>query len=92
MKIEPLDGIVYLKFEEAQAGGLDTSSRASAVEYAEVVAVPEHTHETPCKYWKIHKGDHVFVKSWAVDSIYHEGKEYRFCNIKTDGILAIVRQ
>jgi co-chaperonin GroES (HSP10) len=83
LTIEPRPGIVYLKFEEAQAGGLDTSSRASAVEYAEVIAVGQDVG--------VKVGDHVFVKSWGVDSIYHEGKEYRFCNIKTDGILAVVR-
>ena len=84
MKIEPRPGIVYLKFEEAQAGGLDTSSRASAVEYAEVVAVGDGVG--------VKVGDHVFVKAWSIDSVYHEGKEYRFCSVQTNGILAIVRQ
>ena len=84
LTIEPRPGIVYLKFNEAQAGGLDTSSRVSAVEYAEVIGV--HKDDGGLKI-----GDHVFVKSWGVDSIYHDGIEYRFCNIKTDAILAIVR-
>ncbi len=92
MKIIPLDNQVYLKFNEAHAGILDTSSRESAVEYAEVLAVPAHDCEKDkCKYWKYHKGDHVFVKSWAVDHIYHEGKHYTFVDITTGGIKAVIK-
>lgn len=84
MKIQPLDTIVFLKIEEAKAGVLDTSSRGTAVEYAEVIAVGD-------KVSKIAAGDHVFVKSWAIDIISYQDKKYHFCNTETKGILAIVK-
>ncbi len=87
MKIRPLPEEVQLKIEEAKAGILDTSSRESAVEYAEVLAVGDSLllEETGIK-----KGDYVFVKSWAIDIISHEDKKYYFVNISTKGIKAIV--
>ena len=71
LTIEPRPGIVYLKFNEAQAGGLDTSSRVSAVEYAEVIGV--HKDDGGLKI-----GDHVFVKSWGVDFSSHAAMILRF--------------
>lgn len=94
MKIEPLDGIVYLNIEEAKAGVLDTSSRQSAVEYAEVIAVPEHDccdDVKKCSHWKIHKGDHIFVKAWGIDIIQYQDKKYYFVNINNGSILAVVK-
>lgn len=85
MKIQPLKGIVYLKIDEAKAGVLDTSSRQSAVEFAEVLEVGEGITN-------IKKGDKVFVKSWALDQISHNDVKYFFCALDTNGILAIVRQ
>ncbi len=85
MGIEPLPGIVYLKTESQKVGALDTSSKESAVEFAEVIALGEGINN-------LRVGDKIFVKSWAVDLVYHEGQWHKFCNIKTDGILAIVRQ
>ncbi len=85
MIIKPLKHIVYLKFPEAKAGVLDTSSRPSAVEFAEVEAVGEDCGE-------LKKGDKIFVKSWGVDIITHEDKVYRFVNIDTGGILAIIKE
>lgn len=85
MKILPLDNIIQLKIEEAKVGILDTSSRQSAVEYAEVVATGSGSFDSP----KV--GDHVFVKAWAIDIIQHEEKKYYFCDIKTNGILAVVK-
>ena len=84
MKIKPRAGIVYIKSEEAHAGILDTSSRDSAVEYAEVLDVGSDCGD-------IKKGDFIFYKSWAVDSIFHNDKRYNFINISTGGILAIVK-
>lgn len=84
LKIKPLKGEIQLKMEEASAGILDTSSRESAVEYAEVIAIGDDVTE-------IKKGDFVFVKSWAIDSIYHQDKRYNFVSLKTGGVKAIVK-
>lgn len=84
MDIKPLRNIIYLEFPEAKAGALDTSSRQSAVEYATVIAIGEDVTTVSC-------GDKVFVKSWAVDTINYEDKTYRFCNIETGGLLAVVK-
>jgi co-chaperonin GroES (HSP10) len=84
MQIKPLKGIVYLKVEEARAGTLITESYTSAVEYAEVLAVGEGVDN-------IKKGDKVFVKAWAVDTITHDDKTYRFVAIDTNGILAVIK-
>jgi co-chaperonin GroES (HSP10) len=90
MKIKPLPGIVQLKIDEVHAGVLDTSSRESAVEYAEVLAVG-NMDNAPTLDSVPKVGDHVFVKSWAIDIITHQDKRYYFCNIETGGILAVVK-
>lgn len=84
MEILPQNDIVYLEFPPVEAGVLDTSSRQSANECATVIAVGPNVTTVTC-------GDKVFVKSWAVDTVTHEEKTYRFVNIKTNGILAVVR-
>lgn len=84
IKINPLKNEIQLKLEEVHAGTLDTSSRESAVEYAEVLAVGSEVEE-------IKKGDFVFVKSWSIDSIYHNDKRYNFVNMNTGGVKAIVK-
>lgn len=84
MKIKPQPGIVYLKVEEAKAGALNTSSRMSAVEFAEVLEVGDGVVS-------VKKGDKVFVKSWAVDTITYKDETYRFCAVETNGILAVVK-
>lgn len=83
MKIKPLKNIVYIKLEEVIAGALVTSSRESAVEYGEVLAVGEGVTS-------LKKGDTVFVKAWAIDNVFHEDTRYCFVNIESGGILAIV--
>lgn len=84
MKIKPSKGEVQIKMEEAFAGTLDTSSRESAVEYAEVIAVGEGVTEYV-------KGDFIFVKSWAIDRIDYKDKVYRFISVATHGIKAKVQ-
>ena len=84
MQIKPLKGIVYLKIEEAKAGALVTQSYASAVEFAEVLAVGEGVEH-------IKKGDNVFVKAWAVDTIMHLDKTYHFVAVESNAILAVVK-
>lgn len=93
-KIQTMDGVIQIKVQEAIAGTLNTSSRESAIEYAEVVEVPKHDCNkdvTKCIYWNIHKGDHIFFKSWAVDIVSHDGKKYYFINMETNGVLAVMR-
>lgn len=85
MRIEPLQNVVYLKTEANKVGALDVSSTPSAVEYAEVIAVGKGVEN-------INVGDKVFVKSWAIDLIFHEDEWYKFCNVETNGILAIVHE
>lgn len=84
MKIEPRENIVYLKIDGAKGAVLDTSSRPSAVEFAEVIDFGENV-----KGFK--KGDRIFVKAWAIDIVDHEDTKYHFVNINTGGILAIVK-
>jgi co-chaperonin GroES (HSP10) len=84
MKIEPSEGKVYIKIDEAKAGVLDTSSRNTAVEYAEVISVGNGVEEYKPK-------DKVFVKAWAVDIVTYEDKRYYFVDIKTGGILAKIK-
>lgn len=85
MKIEPMPNVVYLKTEAQKVGNWDTSSKDSAVEFAEVVGIGEGV-----KNLKV--GDKVFVKAWAIDLVNHEGIWYKFCNLNTDGILAIIHE
>ena len=83
MTFTPLHNIVHIKIEKPKAGVLDTSSRAAAIELGEVLAVGEGVKG-------IKPGDHVFVKSWAIDIITHEEEQYYFVNVETNGILAVV--
>ena len=83
MKIKPQKGIVQLSIEKPEAGVLDTSSKTSAVEYAEVLEVGDGC--------TLSKGDKVFVKSWAIDIISHNDKQYYFVAEQTNGILAVVK-
>lgn len=86
MKITPLGGSIQLKIEKVSAGALDTSSKATAIEIGEVVAVGEDVT------LKVKKGDTVFFKSWACDIVNHEEKPYYFVNQDTKGILAVVQK
>ncbi len=84
MKIKPLKGIIYIKTDVPTAGDLLTVSRDSAVEFAEVLEVGEGITN-------IKKGDKVFVKAWAVDTVTHNDEIYRFVALETNGILAVVK-
>jgi len=85
MRIFPTSNNIQISIKEAKAGILDTSSRQSAVEYAEVVAIGEEVK------MKIAKGDKIFFKSWACDIVSHGEDKYYFINEDTKGILAIVK-
>lgn len=84
MKIQPLSNIVYLKIEKPSVGALDISSRESAIEFAEVLAVGKGVEDIKVK-------DKIFVKSWAIDLISYNDEIYHFVNIESGGILAVVR-
>lgn len=71
--------------EEASAGILDTSSRESAVEYAEVVAMGEGAEGGDIRI-----GSKIFVKSWGIDSVFYQDKRYNFVNVNTGAILAVI--
>ncbi len=84
-KIKPFTNQIYIKMDEAMAGALDTSSRESAVEYAEVLALGEGTEGGLIKV-----GSRIFVKSWGIDSVHHQDVRYNFINVTTGAILAVV--
>ena len=83
MKIIPQPNLVQLDIKEATAGVLDTSSRDSAVEFAEVIAVGD-------KVETLGVGDKVFVKAWAVDIINYQDEKFYFVDQTSNGILAKV--
>lgn len=85
MTITPLRNTIYLKIDSPKVGDLDMASRDTAVEYAEVISVGDGVTS-------LKKGDRVFVKAWAVDIVQHEDKKYYFCNLDTNGILAIIKK
>ena len=84
MTIEPLPGIVQLKIDQAKIGVLDTSSRNTAVEFAEIAAKGDGVN--------MEIGDKVFVKAWGVDIVEYNGEKYYFVNVENKSILAVVRE
>lgn len=82
MTIKPLKNTIYLKIDKPQAGVLDTSSRATAVEVAEVVEVGEGV--------SLKVGSKVFVKSWGIDIVDHGDVKYHFVNLDTNAVLAVI--
>ena len=81
--IEPLGKNILIKVEEAKAGVLDMSNRASAIEYGEIVSKGAEVK------LKIEKGDKIYFKSWGVDTTTdREGNKLYFINEDTGAILA----
>jgi len=85
MKIIPLANKIQLKIEKPTAGGLDLSSKATATEVAEVMAIGEDVV-------KIKVGDVIMFKSWSTDIITYEGKIYYFITDNSDGICAVIKK
>ena len=81
MIITPQPNIIQLKIDKAPAGVLDTSSKESAVECAEVVGVGSAVTG-------IAIGDRVFAKAWAIDIITHDDQRFYFVDQTSNGILA----
>ena len=85
MQIIPEKNKVYLDVKEPKVGGLDISSRPTAIEVAKVLAVGEGID------W-IKKGDTLLFKSWGLDIIDWEGKKYYFIDTSTKAICAVVKK
>lgn len=88
MKIKPIGKNIYLKLDTVQEIGgknvsLDTSSKKTTREYAEVLAVGKDVTQ-------VKVGDKVLLKAWAIDIINHDKKEYFFTNEDANGLCAIV--
>ena len=84
MTIIPFTDKIYIKIEKPVAGSLDLSSKPTAVEHGEVVALGEGTEGT------LKVGDKIFVKAWALDVITYNKETYYFVDINSKGILAIL--
>jgi len=83
-KLKPVGDKILLKIEQANLGGLDTSSMKTGVEWGVIVAVgPEVSDQYSV-------GDKVFVKAWGVDSILFEGEDYHFTSESLKAICAVV--
>ena len=87
MMITPQPNIIQLRIDKAPAGVLDTSSKESAVECAEVIAVGSAVCDgKDGVHLKV--GDRVFVKAWAIDIITHDDQRFYFVDQTSNGILA----
>ena len=78
--------MIFLEMEKANLGSLDTSSVKSAMEWATIKDLGPEVKDKTLK-----KGDKVFVKAWAIDSILYEGKDYFFTSAERKGICAIIK-
>jgi len=90
MKIKPIGKVIYLKLDTVQEVGgknvsLDTSSKKTTREFAEVLAVGPDV-------LTVKVGDYVFVKARAIDQITHDKKEYFFTNEDANGLCAVISQ
>lgn len=83
MTITPFTGKVYLSIEKPTAGGLDLSSKPTAVEHGEVIAIGEGVSS-------LHVGDKVFVKAWGLDLITYAGETYYFVDMDSKAICAVI--
>lgn len=89
MKVKPIGKVIYLKLDTVeQVGGknvsLDTSSKKTTREFAEVLAVGPLVTQ-------VKTGDKVFIKAWAIDVIRHEDKDYFFTNEDANGLCAVLK-
>lgn len=88
MTINPIGKVIYLKLDTVEEIGgsavsLDTSSKKTTRELAEVLAIgPDVT--------KVKVGDRLMVKAWAVDEIVQDKVSYFFTSEDRDGICAVV--
>ena len=88
MNIKPFAGKIHIKLDKPSAGGLDLSSKPTAVEYAEVIGVSIWYIDTVKQILKV--GDKIFVKAWGIDVITHNGETYYFVDADSKAICATV--
>lgn len=86
LKIQPLGDQIFLEIEQAKLGNLDASSVKTGQEWAVIKALGPDV-----KSPDLTVGSKVFVKSWAVDVILYEGKDYYFTSEERKGICAIIK-
>lgn len=84
LKIIPLEDEVQIKTDAIIVGNLNSSSRSTAVENGEVIAVGSNIKN-------LKKGDKIMFKSWALDDCTVNDIHYYFINVRTLGIKAIIK-
>jgi co-chaperonin GroES (HSP10) len=85
MTIIPLNSKIQIQIEQPTAGGLDLSSKASAVECGTVIAIGEEVTN-------VKVGDKLFIKAWQIDIINHNKETYYFTDSKGEGLCAIIKE
>lgn len=89
MKVKPIGKVIYLKLDTVESVGgknvsLDTSSKKTTREVAEVLAVGPLVTQ-------VKVGDIIHVKAWAIDVITSNKVEYFYTNEDANGICSIVQ-
>lgn len=82
----PLLNKIQISIDKPTAGSLDLSSKATAIECGEVVAIGRLVNPE----LEIAIGDKILFKAWAVDIITHEGETYYFIDSDSKGLCAII--
>lgn len=88
--IKPINGKIQIKIEQPKVGGLDLSSKETAIEVAEVVALPAHIEGQSFINLGLNVGDKIMVKAWSIDVLTWEGEKYYFVDSDSKGICAII--
>jgi len=87
MIILPVNKKIQLKIEQPTAGGLDLSSKETAIEVAEIVAIPSDAKIIG----GVCIGDKIMVKAWAIDIINYNGEKFYFVDSDSSGICAVIK-
>lgn len=83
MQIKPYKNKIQIKIQEPKVGNLDLSSKKTATEVGEVIAIGENVKD-------IKVGDIVMFKSWGVDIITYQDEQYYFISCDAECICAII--
>jgi co-chaperonin GroES (HSP10) len=84
MTIQPVNFKVQLKIDKPTAGVLDLTSKETATEFGEVIAIGDEVSSVMI-------GDKIFFKAWALDVIAYQGENYFFIDSNSEGICAIIK-
>ncbi len=82
MIIEPMPNHVQIERDAVVIGGLDTSSKDSAIELGTIKAKGSDV-KLP-----VSVGDKIFYKGWGVDIVTHGEDTYYFIDTTNNSILA----